>query len=250
LVFLIAFLGCGASMWAQGALPAVKGHAHNDYVHPHPLFDALHEGFRSVEVDLQVTFGKLTVAHTPFGVFRNRKIQHLYLDRLREIIHANNGSVYGDGKVFYLVIEIKMRPKQAMPHLKQILASYQDIISTYRDSTKQQRPIDVIMIAHTPDDFGQHDSLRYAGCEMHGGQGHALFYPLVSIVAKDTSAAAFAVIKQQISSIHQQGQIVRAWGKNDDEATWDFLLKAGVDLVHTDRLSDFRKFYLKNAAAY
>jgi len=246
----LGLLSLSFKLCAQDSIQTVRGHAHNDYVHEHPLYDALHEGFRSVEVDLQVTFGKLSVAHTPFGVFRNRHIEKLYLEPLRNIITTHHGSVYGDGKVFYLIIEIKLRPERAMPHLKKILAKYQDIISTYHDTDKTQRAVDVIMIAHTPKDFGQEDSLRFVGSEMHGAPENQSFFPLVSIVVNDTSEKAFSDLKQRINGIHKQGRIVRAWGKHDDETTWDFLLKAGVDLVHTDRLADFRKYYLAHLSSF
>src|SRR5690349_20625285 len=42
--------------------PLVQVHAHNDYEHPHPLFDALAQGFCSVEADIHLVNGHLLVA--------------------------------------------------------------------------------------------------------------------------------------------------------------------------------------------
>jgi len=44
----------------------VHGHAHNDYEHPHPLLDALSQGFYSVEADVYYDGGRFKVAHNPW----------------------------------------------------------------------------------------------------------------------------------------------------------------------------------------
>src|SRR4051812_44226103 len=44
--------------------PLKNAHAHNDYLHPRPLFDALDQGFTSVEVDVFLVNGQLLVGHT------------------------------------------------------------------------------------------------------------------------------------------------------------------------------------------
>jgi hypothetical protein len=44
--------------------PLKHAHAHNDYLHPRPLDDALAHGFTSVEADVFLVDGDLLVAHT------------------------------------------------------------------------------------------------------------------------------------------------------------------------------------------
>ena len=58
--------GCLVFAWASLAAeptPLVHAHAHNDYEHKRPLFDALEQGFCSVEADVWLVEGKLLVAH-------------------------------------------------------------------------------------------------------------------------------------------------------------------------------------------
>ena len=43
--------------------PLAQAHAHNDYEHERPLFDALEHGFTSVEADVWLVDGELLVAH-------------------------------------------------------------------------------------------------------------------------------------------------------------------------------------------
>ena len=45
--------------------PLWRAHAHNDYEHPRPLFDALDHRFGSVEADIYLVGDQLLVAHDP-----------------------------------------------------------------------------------------------------------------------------------------------------------------------------------------
>ena len=62
--------------------PLTNVHAHNDYEHKHPLFDALACGFCSVEADINLVDGQLLVAHSRAAVKPGRTLQSLYLDPL------------------------------------------------------------------------------------------------------------------------------------------------------------------------
>ncbi|MEI9962731.1 MAG: hypothetical protein WDM76_16925 [Limisphaerales bacterium] len=70
-----------------------QAHAHNDYEHTRPLFDALDNGFCSVEADISLVDGRLLVAHKPSETSPEKTLQRLYLDPLRERVKANGGRV-------------------------------------------------------------------------------------------------------------------------------------------------------------
>src|SRR6516165_11995665 len=82
---------------AERVVPLRRAHAHNDYEHKRPLFDALDRGFCSVEADVYLIDGKLLVAHDRKDVKPDRTLEALYLDPLRERAKANGGRVYPDG---------------------------------------------------------------------------------------------------------------------------------------------------------
>jgi hypothetical protein len=65
-------------------------HSHNDYWRREPLFDALRAGCTGVEADLWHFDDELYVAHTISGVRRNRTLQNMYLDPLKEILDRQN----------------------------------------------------------------------------------------------------------------------------------------------------------------
>src|SRR5262245_58838696 len=78
---LPVLLAAGMSLLVPPPVP-LPAHAHNDYEHTRPLFDALAHGFVSVEVDIWLQNDKLLVAHTPFAWKDDRTLQSLYLDPL------------------------------------------------------------------------------------------------------------------------------------------------------------------------
>src|SRR4051794_37993520 len=84
--------------------PLKNAHAHNDYAHARPLFDALDQGFCSVEADVFLVDGKLLVGHTLFELKPDRTLESLYLDPLRERIKTNGGRVYRGGLPCWLLV--------------------------------------------------------------------------------------------------------------------------------------------------
>ena len=79
---------------AGSVVPLIHTHAHNDYEHKRPLFDALDHGFCSVEADVFLERDQLLVGHTTQDLQPERTLEKLYLDPLRERVRANNGRVY------------------------------------------------------------------------------------------------------------------------------------------------------------
>jgi len=62
---LVLALSAGPSSTAapDAIVPLARAHAHNDYLHPRPLLDALDAGFTSIETDVWLVDGDLLVAH-------------------------------------------------------------------------------------------------------------------------------------------------------------------------------------------
>lgn len=86
------------------ALP--RAHAHNDYVHPRPLLDALDLGFSSVEADVYLIDGELRVGHSVAETSPGRTLQRLYLEPLAA--RVENGTVLDRGVPFHLLAEVKV----------------------------------------------------------------------------------------------------------------------------------------------
>jgi len=126
-------------------IPLIRAHAHNDYEHKHPLFDALDHGFCSVEADIYLMDGKLLVAHNLSQVKPERTLQALYLDPLRERVRKNGGRVYANGPECTLLIDLKSEWRRIYPALRDVLKEYSDILSTFRSDTKETNAITAII---------------------------------------------------------------------------------------------------------
>src|SRR4051794_406743 len=123
-------------------------HAHNDYLHPHPLFDALDAGARSVEADIFLVNGKLLVAHNWMDVREDRSLQSLYLDPLCKRISEHNGSVYGDGETLFLLIDIKSDGEATYRVLKEMLKEYDHLLTHF--STGKSGAVSVVLTGEQP----------------------------------------------------------------------------------------------------
>src|SRR5258705_8249661 len=69
-----------------GVKPLPQAHAHNDYEHARPLFDALDQGFCSVEADIFLVEGGLLVAHNPQKVKPEPTLQAPFLHPLPQTV--------------------------------------------------------------------------------------------------------------------------------------------------------------------
>src|SRR3954467_12818887 len=88
---LLLLLPYAPSSAQNSPTPLTRVHAHNDYEHKRPLFDALEHGFCSVEADIYLVDGQLLVAHMRSQVKPERTLEKLYLDPLQERVKQNGG---------------------------------------------------------------------------------------------------------------------------------------------------------------
>src|SRR5262245_49107033 len=135
-------------------VPLVNAHAHNDYAHQRPLLDALDNGFTSVEADVFLVEGKLLVGHTRSELRRERTLESLYLDPLKQRV-ADKGHVYPprDRKPavpFFLLIDVKTDGKTTYAALDKILARYGSMLTVGRDGKLSERTVTVVTSSNCP----------------------------------------------------------------------------------------------------
>jgi glycerophosphoryl diester phosphodiesterase len=246
------------SLRAQPASPPplIRAHAHNDYEHTHPLFDALEQGYCSVEADIHLVDGKLLVAHDAKDVDPQKTLESLYLDPLRNRIKQNNGHLYPNGPECVLLIDFKTDPKSTYPALRKVLEQYADILTVFRNGKKETNAITAILTGGYSRDLLAKDTVRYAA-----GDGKLMDLTnnppanLVPWISENWSEdfkwrakgpmpeAERAKLKEIVAKAHAQGRKVRFWGSPDKPAFWKELLDDNVDLINTDNLPGYAKFY-------
>ncbi len=246
----------GAS--AQAVTPLVHGHAHNDYAHARPLFEALENGFCSIEADVFAVGGKLLVAHDEKDLDDKRTLQSLYLDPLRQRIKENGGRVYTGGPPVILLIDLKSRPEVTYTLLRKALAQYADILTVEQNGQVTQRALQAVLSGFAPRQELMSDPIHYAALD--GRQGDldskqpVQLVPLVSMSWKSLfhwrgdgpiSAEERAKLRDLVARAHAGRRQIRFWAAPDKPAVWLELRAAGVDLLSVDDLAGLRTFLLK-----
>src|SRR5437773_460168 len=238
--------------------PLVRAHAHNDYEHARPLFEALDHGFCSIEADVWLVDGNLLVAHDRNQVKPERTLQALYLDPLRERVRRNGGRVYANGPGIVLLVDVKSDAEQTYAALREVLKQYAEVLTTYRDGSIQTNAIIAVISGNRASKLMAAEPLRYAfvdgrieDLEIAGSKS---LIPLVS----DNWGKIFKwrwngpmpdeerqKLKQIVNQAHSQGRRLRFWATPDKPEAWALLYDAGVDLINTDDLKGLEKFLLE-----
>ncbi len=246
----------------NAAAPLAQAHAHNDYLHPRPLLDALAHGFTSVEADIHLVDGKLLVAHDRKDARPERTFETLYLDPLRERVRKNDGRVWPAGPELTLLIDVKTSGEETYRALRDVLGRYEEMLTSLRDGKLEVRAVRAIvsgerprgLIAADPKQLAAFDG-RLADLE---STEPAHFMPLISDNWRNHFAwrgeGPFPTeerekLRRIVTQAHQRGRRVRFWATPDVPAVWKELLEAGVDAINTDDLAGLAKFLSERRSA-
>ncbi|HWL09506.1 MAG TPA: phosphatidylinositol-specific phospholipase C/glycerophosphodiester phosphodiesterase family protein [Planctomicrobium sp.] len=231
-------------------------HSHNDYLRPHPLVDALEQGFQSVEADVFLLDGKLLVGHfLADALWRRKTLQELYLQPLRERIQNKNGFVHDQQKPFFLLIEIKSDATTTYEVIHSRLEEYADILSCRNGETWTPGAVTVVITGRVPRSRILQQTICYAGIDGSPSDRYSKFPPHVMPWISERWGFLFqwngegempesekSKLADYLSEIHSHGRSARFWGTPEKEKVWQELVNQGVDLLGTDRLSKLKVF--------
>lgn len=248
----------GLLLWAGAAAAQISyAHAHNDYKHERPLLDALDYGFTSVEADVHLIDGELYVAHDPpRRKDPARTLRNLYLEPLRRRIDRQGGRVYADyAGPFYLMIDIKTAAEPTYRVLREQLAGYRDILTTYAAGVKEARAVTVFLSGNRPLETVMNRTRRLVAIDGRPedlGKGYsAELMPVISDHYRNhftwTGEGPMPEIEQKrlrylCRQAKQEGKIVRFWASPEKPVVWRELLDAGVGFINTDRLQQLHEY--------
>ncbi|MEJ2704506.1 MAG: phosphatidylinositol-specific phospholipase C/glycerophosphodiester phosphodiesterase family protein [Sedimentisphaerales bacterium] len=243
-------------------VPLLQAHAHNDYAHDRPLYDALDHGFTSVEADIYLVDGDLYVAHNRDQIKPDRTLRSLYIEPLKKRIKQNGGRVFPNGPEFTLLIDIKTEAVSTYRVLDKMLVEYRDIFTSFGPEGRQGRAVLAIISGNRPFSLMASQSVRYAGCDGRltdlESDAPASLMPMISDNwtkhftwrgSGPIPAQERLKLKEIVRKAHEKGRRVRFWGTPDRpssarEAVWRELLAAGVDVLNTDDLKGLQQFLL------
>jgi glycerophosphoryl diester phosphodiesterase len=239
---------------AQAQQPLLRAHAHNDYLHQRPLFDALAHGFWSVEADVWLTNGQLLVAHDLDKVTPERTLEKLYLAPLGEFSRTNAVTLKRAGP-FTLMIDIKSDATNTWLALREQLARYTNILTRFDRTGVNLNKVTVIISGNRAIRLIGSEELRFASID--GRLPDLDVNPAISLMylVSDNWTKHFKWdgrgnipdaerrrLRDIVSKAHAQGRRIRFWALPDAAPAWQELHDAGVDLINTDRLEELESF--------
>jgi hypothetical protein len=255
-LFLLAALPTGAaSAEPRATVPLLNAHAHNDYMHARPLFDALDHGFTSVEADVYPVAGNLLVAHDRIALNPDRTLESLYLAPLAKRTKKNNGHVYPQASRFFLLIDIKADSQQTYKNLQPLLSKYRSMLTVVENGKTREGAVTIVLTGpKLPTGLDKIDP-RYVALDgrLLNLNSHAPQHVMPWISddwtkhftwtgAGPMPAGERGKLQDIVKKAHAAGRIVRFWKTPENETTWRELRTAGVDLLNSDDLPRLEKF--------
>lgn len=253
-VLLLVFAAC-----APAALPEVDAgapvnpsykHAHNDYEHARPLLDALDQHFESVEADVWLDGTDLGVSHT--GAPFVGSLAALYLDPLAARVAANGGSVHGDGKPFFLWLDLKEGKAELLDALATQLGA-RDFLTTFDDAGEvQRRAVTVILTGDAagkqalvdraaPRPYTRDSNSYAAGDPPADGKWSAYAVNYWTFMQWDGAGAIPRTQARQLENLvggaHATGRTIRIYASPETPEYWRAAKAAHVDFIGADDLA-------------
>lgn len=254
--------------------PVPRTHAHNDYLHARPLFDALHHGFVGVEADVFLVGTELRVAHDKVKDWTTvPTLQASYLTPLSELKSKRGGRIYPDTTPLLLMIDIKTEAATTYRRVHEVLAEYQaanpGLFTAYvrvADGKHHVKrgAVDVLISGNRPRELMARQDVRLAaydgrvadiGPDVNPDDAPE-FVPVISdnwekVFVNELAwdgvgempAATRAKLAAMVSEVHREGKKLRFWKTpKDAPGVWKVLYDAGVDLINTDDLEGLSRY--------
>lgn len=222
--------------------PLLKAHAHNDYEHERPFFDAFQLGFGSIEADVYAVNGQLLVGHERNQLSLNRNLKDLYIDPIIRVLKANK-----EGNFHQLLIDSKTSADSTLPLIIAALKPHAEII--------QQKGFRIVISGNRPKPSQYIESPAWITFDGRSDER----FPTNKVVLESESMLKFGFwggqgpipanlkekLKNYVNEVHANGRKVRLWATPDSLLGYQALLDIGVDYIGTDKLSllaDYLKF--------
>ena len=241
--------------------PLERAHAHNDYDHEHPLFDAFDHGFTSVEADVWLVAGELYIGHDAPDL--TRTLTGEYLRPLAERVRANKGSVYPHWRdSLRLLIDVKSEGATTWPVIERELAQFPSLVTRYVDGHVVRKPVTAVISGNRDLAAMEAATERRSFYDARLGDLHSGLPANLVALLSDNWTKHFtwngvgpmpseerSKLRDIVVTAHANGYEVRFWATPDApgaarDAVWRELIAAGVDAINTDDLAGLQAFLL------
>jgi alkaline phosphatase len=237
---ILLLIFCSTDMVAQTIVS--KAHAHNDYEHERPFYEAFSLGFGSIESDVYAVNGQLWVAHDAKDLKATRTLQKLYLDPIIQVLKSGKM-----GNFHQFLIDSKMSADSTLPLIIQALEPHKDLIIKHK--------LRIVISGNRPPVA---DYVKYPAWITFDGRSNE---PVPSFLASHVELESEAFykfgvwsgnvpmvpalrdkVKAYVDRVHAAGRKVRLWATPDTLMAYQTLLDLGVDYIGTDHLGQLADF--------
>ncbi len=248
--FLLALLLAVANYLPLQAQPSTysvaNAHAHNDYEHSRPFYDAYELGFGSIEADVYLRNGELYVAHNAKDIQSDRTLRKLYLAPMLEKIAQNKGWPYPDRKELQFLVDIKDNGAATLAALQKLLTPHRRALRHVRIVVSGDMPV--------PGSLATQDKIF-----TFDGRKDLLYPEAASPRVKLVSASMLSfgkywdgrapldeAIRERLVTFialqHAQKKLVRLWATSNNATGYQTLKDLGVDYIGSDDLTGLAAF--------
>jgi len=231
-------------------------HSHNDYLNRSPLLSALEHGFKSIEVDIILYKGKLYVGHDWWQIKKDNVIEKLYLNPLWNIFLDNGGHIYENDDPLYLLVDIKTSAKETYPVLEKILNNYKPMLSRVVSDALVCGSVKIILSGNKPE-LRRIEDIEERLVFIDGRLsdiGKNISNKIIPMISADWSDnfkwkgrgqfpdTELSRLNELVQKVHLEKKELRFWGSPDNRAGWQIMHSTGVDLINTDKISEYSDY--------
>ncbi len=261
LLLTLFLVGCGNAQsqninWPEQLV--LNGHSHNDYTRDRPLYDALENGFTSIEIDLFLSKGRLLVAHTKFGLNKKNNLERLYFKPLAELVKSKEGTAYPNKSTeLEVMLDLKTGGQAIHDSIMSLVKKYEWLFSYYENGEMHQRAVKLILSGSRDINYCKKQSKRYLFIDGRPGDitkdlDAGLIQRVSTNYGKNFSWKGKGTQPEEERekmlkwlAITQEKDIkIRFWAMPENENLWKALGDIGIGWMNIDDLERYRVFYL------
>lgn len=238
---LLAYSGMAQS-------PLRIAHAHNDYEHAKPFYEAYQAGFGSIEVDVYAVQGGLWVSHDRKDLRPERTFERLYLNPILAEIKK------GKPKQFHqLLVDIKTPADSTLPLLVKVLAPHGPKLL--------EAGILIVISGNRPPVARYADYPAWIGFD---GRPNEMVPPALAHKVPLESeamhkfglwngqspmpAALVERLKKEVERVHAAGRKLRLWASPEGPLAYETLHQLGLDYIGTDQIQALANYLTQSSS--
>jgi alkaline phosphatase len=213
-----------------GVAPLAYGQAifaHNDYVKPTPFYRAFELKAEYIEADIFLEDGALLVAHTKKEIDKSKTLESMYLKPLSERVK----DIYG----LHLMIDLKTEGTPTLNALVKVLQKFPGLIAC-------EKLFVVVSGSYPPPSEWK----NYPSYIWFDGRPNVEYtkdqIDRLKLVSTSFPGNNAAKMKEVIDFSHSLNKPVRFWASPDNQQAWNEFIKAGVDILNTDKPEELAAF--------